>query len=270
MKRPARGSDYPELAQENRAIWNANAAWWDQTIGDGNDFQDHLIEPASEKLLEVVPGDRVLDIACGAGRLTRRLAGAGARVTAFDQAEAFIELARSKSTGLDIDYRVVDAGEEAELLALGERAFDKAVCTMALMDMPDLTPLFRSLPKLLAPRGRFVFTVTHPCFHSAGVATFAEMQEDANGRLQSVSGVKVTRYLAPFAKKTEGVLGQPAPQYAFHRPLGVLLGYGFANGFVIDAMSEPRLPVTDIEAGLRWRNMPDIPPVLAVRMRLDQ
>src|SRR5215467_12695023 len=60
-------SEFPELAGENLEIWNANAVWWDDRIGDGNDFQTHLIEPATERLLAISPGDHVLDIACGAG-----------------------------------------------------------------------------------------------------------------------------------------------------------------------------------------------------------
>jgi 2-polyprenyl-3-methyl-5-hydroxy-6-metoxy-1,4-benzoquinol methylase len=87
------GADFPERADDNRRLWDANAAWWDDKIGDGNEVQDLLIAPASERLLAVHPGDTVLDIACGAGRLTRRLAELGTRVTAFDRSEAFIERA---------------------------------------------------------------------------------------------------------------------------------------------------------------------------------
>ena len=65
-------SEFPELAGENLEIWNANAAWWDDRIGDGNEFQTHLIEPASERLLDISAGDYILDIACGAGRFARR------------------------------------------------------------------------------------------------------------------------------------------------------------------------------------------------------
>jgi hypothetical protein len=40
--------DFPEHTAENRRIWNANARWWDDRIGEGNDFQALLIEPATE------------------------------------------------------------------------------------------------------------------------------------------------------------------------------------------------------------------------------
>jgi 2-polyprenyl-3-methyl-5-hydroxy-6-metoxy-1,4-benzoquinol methylase len=260
-------ADHPELSAETRDIWNANAKWWDERIGDGNDFQNYLIEPASEALLEIAPGDDVLDVACGAGRFTRRMAELGARVTAFDQADAFIERARQRSKGLEIDFRVLDAGENQALEQLPDGGFDKAVCTMALMDMPDVEPLFRHLKRLLRPGGCFVFTVTHPCFHSAGVASVAEQSENTEGRLTTRSGIKIFRYLTPFARKSEGILGQPVPQYVFHRPLHVLLGYGFRYGLAVDGLLEPRLPELETLADVSWRQMTELPPVMAVRMR---
>jgi len=38
-------AEFPEHTDENRRIWDANAHWWDDRIGDGNVFQDLLIEP---------------------------------------------------------------------------------------------------------------------------------------------------------------------------------------------------------------------------------
>ena len=260
---------HPELSAENRDIWNANAHWWDERIGDGNDFQDYLIEPATAELLAIETGDEVLDIGCGAGRFTRRMAELGARVTAFDQAESFIDRARERSAGFDIDFRVLDAGEDAELKTLPDGGFDKAVSTMALMDMPDVEPLFRHLRRLLRPGGCFVFTVTHPCFHSAGVSSVAEQSENAEGRLETRNGIKVFRYLTPFARKSEGILGQPVPQYVFHRPLHVLLGYGLRHGLVVDGLLEPRLPELESASEVNWKQMTELPPVMAVRMRRD-
>src|SRR5215470_2899650 len=102
--------EFPELADENLRIWNANAGWWDDRIGDGNDFQTLLIEPATERLLAIERGDRILDIACGAGRFARRIAALGARIVAIDQSAAFIERARSRTPhGTSIEYHVGNA-----------------------------------------------------------------------------------------------------------------------------------------------------------------
>jgi hypothetical protein len=72
-------TEFPVHCEEHRRIWNGNAELWDDRIGDGNDFQTLLIEPATERLLAVEPGDAILDIACGAGRFARRIAALGAR-----------------------------------------------------------------------------------------------------------------------------------------------------------------------------------------------
>jgi len=68
----------------------------------------------------------------------------GARV-AFDFSRVFLERARARSAGFgeQIEYHHADATDEAQILALGRgRLFDAAVCTMALMDMAAVEPLF--------------------------------------------------------------------------------------------------------------------------------
>lgn len=262
------GPDAADLNAESRHIWDANAEWWDDRIGDGNDFQLQLIEPATERLLELKPGETVLDVACGAGRLARRYAELGAHVVACDFSEKFIERARRRMPpGADIKYHVLDACDRDQLLSLGARRFDAAVATMALMDMAAIEPLFSALRELLRPAGRFVFSVCHPCFNTPYATRFMEARE-TDGRYAPECGVKVTGYLTPVARKTEGIVGQPQQQYYFQRPLHALLGAAFREGFVLDGLEEPALAPQDVGRGIRWEQMPDVPPVLAARLRL--
>jgi SAM-dependent methyltransferase len=263
-------AEFPEQAEENRRIWDVNARWWDDRIGDGNDFQTLLIEPATERLLDVVAGDTILDAACGAGRFARRMAELGARVVAFDPSAAFIARARERtSSDAAVKYHVVDAANAEAVLTSGWKRFNKAVCTMAVMDMPEIGPLFKLLSRVLTPGGAFVFSVTHPCFHSAAIQRFTEIYDEQGGRHVIRSGVKVSSYLSPFARKTEGIVGQPEPQWLFHRPISVLFEFGFEAGFVVDGIEEPRLPeAEEPKAGVRWDDMPDIPPIIVVRMKL--
>lgn len=263
-------SEFLGHADENRRIWDANACWWDDRIGDGNDFQTLLIEPSTERLLQIAAGDMILDVACGAGRFARRMVELGARVVAFDHSSKFIERARERTaTDAPIEYRVLDAASGDAAASLGTHRFNKAVCTMALMDMPEVAPLFSAMAQTLKPGGSFVFSVTHPCFHSAAIQRFAEMYEEEAGRHIIRTGIKVSSYLSPFAKKTEGIIGQPEPQWYFHRPVHVLFRSGFEAGFVVDGIEEPGLPEPEKrKAGVRWDDMPEIPPVMVVRMKL--
>ncbi|MGD2174361.1 MAG: class I SAM-dependent methyltransferase [Candidatus Brocadiaceae bacterium] len=265
-----RDPDVRRLNKEARRIWDRNAEWWDDRIGDGNDFQRRLIEPATEDLVEISSGTTVLDIACGAGRFARRMAEMGAKVVAFDFSDRFIARARQRTPPdlTQVEYLVLDATDREALLRLGSSRFNGAVATMALMDMADIRPLFSTLPVLLRPGGWFVFSIMHPCFQSHGIYKFAEAVEE-DGVSAVRTGVKVSRYITPATWRGEGIVGQPERQYYFHRPLSLIFQAGFANGFVVDGLVEPTFAgAADDERHLRWDHMPEIPPVLVVRMRL--
>ena len=262
--------DWKGANSETRAAWNRNAAFWDQRMGEGNDFVELLIWPATERLLELQPGERILDIACGNGLAARRLAALGAEVVAFDFAEEMIRHARERTESDRIEYRVLDATDEAALLGLGPARFDAALCNMALFDVAEIQPLFRALGQLLRPGGRFVFSVLHPCFNNPCMAQMAEM-EDRAGEVVTVYSVKVYGYMTPVTARGVAIVGQPQPQLLFHRPLTQLLGAGFAAGFVVDGFEERSFPPGHAAGSrpLSWSgHFSEIPPVLVARMRL--
>jgi hypothetical protein len=69
-------------------------------------------------------------------------------------------------------------------------------------------------------------------------------------------------------RKTEGIVGQPETQFFFHRPIGLLFQAGFDAGFVVDGFEEPGFPIPKTrKAGVKWEDMPEIPPILVVRMK---
>jgi 2-polyprenyl-3-methyl-5-hydroxy-6-metoxy-1,4-benzoquinol methylase len=251
--------------------WDALAAWWDDATGDADEFHQKLVIPATDRLLGLRPGERVLEAACGNGGYARHLAAQGAEVVAFDAARRFVELAQQKTTEWRdrISYRHIDATDRAALMALGARGYDAAVCKMALMDMAVIHPLVSALAELLKPGGRFVFSVLHPAFNSTGTSLWMEEATTETGELVVSRGVKVMRYLEPEARQGIAIIGQPRPQHYFHRPLGVLLGACFRVGFVLDGIEEPGFGPEDVGAReFSWARFKGIPPVLVARMRL--
>src|SRR5690606_27568859 len=116
-----------------------------------------------------VRGRRVLDLGCGQGYMARVLAEAGADVVGIDISEALVERARRYETEkpLGIVYRTDDA---RALASVGDAEFDLVVCNLSLMDMPELPRVFGSVRRVLRDGGRFVFTITHPCFQMPGAA----------------------------------------------------------------------------------------------------
>lgn len=261
------------LANRTREIWELNAPFWDERMGDGDDFQQDLVVPAVEGLLGVQEGTSILDVACGNGAFARRLADQGAEVVACDFAETFITLARGRDSRraearkYPIDYRVVDATDERALLALGEDRFDAILCNMALMDMIDIEPLFWAVPRLLRDHGRFVFTIMHPAFNHQAAHFVAEDRRTDAGRTIEYS-LKVTNYLRVPPTRGESMSGQPEASYTFHRPLSEILNAAFNAGLLMDGIAEPAFPEGSgsAKAG-SWMNYPAIPPILAARFR---
>jgi 2-polyprenyl-3-methyl-5-hydroxy-6-metoxy-1,4-benzoquinol methylase len=257
---------------ETRDAWDHNAAFWDERMGEGNDFVNILCWPQIERMLAVQPHERILDIACGNGLTSRRLAALGARVTAFDFSGEMIARARarSKMENETIDYHVLDGTDEQALMALGEHQYDAAMCNMALFDMAQIEPLFHSLARLMLPGGRFVFSVIHPCFNSPHMSHMAEKQ-DLEGEVTTTYSLRIMQYITPSIAHGVAIVGQPQVQLYFHRPLETLLQAGFDAGMVLDGLAEPTFPV-DHPLGkvlLGWNaNYHEFPPVLVARMRL--
>lgn len=264
-------TDPKKANEETREAWNRNAEFWDEHMGEGNDFVNLLEWPAIERLLAIKPGETVLDVACGNGLTSRRLAALGAKVVAFDFAEDMIAATRRRSNNNPqaIEYRLLDATNENALLSLGTNRYDAALCNMALMDMADIQPLMRCLVKLLRPGGRFVFSVMHPCFNAARMEHIAEM-EDRDGFGVTTYAVKISQYLTPSIEHGIALNGQPEKQLYFFRPLHVMLGTCFEAGLVLDGLEEPGFP-PDHPAGhnpLSWSGKySEIPPVMVARLR---
>ncbi len=260
------------FTEETQIIWDQKAAFWDELMGnEGNRYHANHVEPTVERLLAALPGERIWDVACGNGTFARRLAGLGVSVVATDFSAGLLGYAqkRSAQAGLKIDYHLIDATDEAQLLTLGEARFNAVVCNMALMDMTTIEPLAKAAARALKPGGRFVFSVPHPCFNSNAMTMVAE-QEDKEGVLVDTYSLKISSYLTLPPGKGAGAAGEPVPHYYFHRPLHVLLNAFFRVGFSLDGLEEPAyLPQTPSQQVLSWANFKDFPPLLAARLRLS-
>lgn len=221
--------EWKALIQESKLKWEQNAEFWDDYMGEeSNRFHREIIRPHTEALLSIKEGQTILDVACGNGNFSRRLAELGANVVAFDYSSMMIERAklRSKDYLTQIEYKVIDATNYRSLLELGNDTYDSAVANMALMDIADITPLIKSLYKLLKPNGTFVFSITHPCFQAPGVRKINET-EDIDGNLISKNSIQISKYLSPECYKAIGIKGQPTPHLMFHRSLSYYLNLFF-------------------------------------------
>lgn len=147
------------------STYDAVAAWYDEWAS----WPTGLLDFARGLLPKDLTDRRVLDVACGSGRLSRGLQGAGAHVVGVDVSLEQIRKARSLTgtTGSvvaanPIDYHHADI---ADVEAWWDGSpFDAAACEMALMDIADLDAAVQAISTVLRPGAPFAATVVHPCF----------------------------------------------------------------------------------------------------------
>ena len=125
-----------------------------------------LEEPLVEELLGDVRGLEILDLGCGTGRHSIRMAAAGARVTAVDFSSGMLEQAREKAGPGDIRFQVHDLSQP---LPFAEKTFDRVLCALVVDHIEDLDKLFNEMNRVCRPAGYVVVSGMHPAMMLRGV-----------------------------------------------------------------------------------------------------
>lgn len=164
-------------------------------------FAPAIFEPLADELLRCAtpePGDRVLDVACGTGIVTRRLAaavGGAGQVVGVDLNPGMLQVATAQADpgATTIDYRQGDA----QALDLPDDSFDLVLCQQGLQFLPDRAAGVREMHRVLVDKGRSAIACwqgldRHP--------VFAALTEAEVPHLQAF-GVEVTAddVVAPFS-----------------------------------------------------------------------
>jgi SAM-dependent methyltransferase len=102
------------------------------------------------------PGERVLDVACGTGLVSFRVAeavGARGAVVGTDISGEMVEAARRSAAERDVDNASFERSD-AEALPFADATFDAAVCGLGLMYVSDPVKALCEMRRLLRPGGR--------------------------------------------------------------------------------------------------------------------
>lgn len=129
-----------------------------QTMWSKGDFAEvaPLVVPVSEKLadsLQLLPDERVLDVACGSGNgaiaAARRTWG---NATGADFVPALLERGRERAAAERLDVEFVEA--DAQNLPFGDGEFDVTISIFGVMFAPDHQKGADELLRVTKPGGR--------------------------------------------------------------------------------------------------------------------
>jgi SAM-dependent methyltransferase len=155
-----------------------------RTLTPAEAYEDHfgpaIFDPLARLVVPHVPTSGVadaLDVACGTGILTRRLAhhlDDGARIVGVDINPGMLDVARRASgvAGTDIDWREGDG----RALAFRDATFDVITCQQGLQFFPDRAAGAREFRRLLHPRGLAVIAVWEGLDRHPLYAALAEVE----------------------------------------------------------------------------------------------
>ena len=102
--------------------------------------------------LRIQPGERVLDVACGAGQLSLPAARSGAQVTGVDIAGNLIQQARARAQAEGLSIRFEEG--DAEELSFPDGAFDLVFSFIGAMFAPRPERAAAELVRVCRPGGR--------------------------------------------------------------------------------------------------------------------
>ena len=160
---------------------------------DGNPLVA-LDERVVPRLLGDIRGKHVLELACGTGRHTIRLADAGAKVTAVDFSAGMLAEAKKRLDGREVVLREVNL---LERLPFDDSTFEVVVCCLALEHIEALAPLFAEVARVLRPGGGFVVSDMHPAMRLRGnQAAFDDPRDGTDVRVEGFEHPVATYVMA--------------------------------------------------------------------------
>ena len=227
--------------------WDGQASAWAAWAAEGR--YDSYWSFHGDRFHALIPPPTgraaALDLACGEGRVGRRLAADGWLVTATDVSFALCEFASARGT-----TNVVQSS--ADRLPFADGAFDLAVAFMAFHDFDPgvVTSAFDEVARILTPGGTLMLAVNHP--------TNSMLRPDRHDD----GTVDFTVSHSYFEERPyENVVERDGVSVAFRgiqRPLSTYIGRALGAGLRLEAIDEVSVPapVSNGRGSADWAKVP--------------
>ena len=219
-------------ARPSSRSWDPVATWYTGWVGArGSNHHRQLAIPALLDLLNLLPGEHVLDVGCGPGVLAGEVARLKGRYTGVDASPKLLAFAR-RHHGSRGQFVLGDATRLDTVPEIRKGAFDAATFLLSIQDIEPLEHAFSSAAASVRRGGRIVVLMTHPCFR---VPRQSGWGWDAERRLQYR---RVDRYLTRLDVPMKAYEGGRGTTWSHHRPLADYVNGLAANGLFLDRIEE--------------------------------
>lgn len=194
-----------------------------------NNYNDLIEQPIVFELLGDIKGKNVMDIGCGYGAMSIKIARNGAnKVLGIDVSEKMIEKGICENSHPNITYRVLCA---EQLGCIGGK-FDVVVSCLAIHYIENFEKLFADVYGLLNDGGELIFSMEHPMYTASKFS-----QQWISDPVSEVATGFVTDHYGEEGIRNITWLGKKITKY--HHKIDTIFNALIGAGFVFEKVIEP-------------------------------
>ena len=237
----------------NDELWEDHAQWWIDGFTDGADpeYVEQILPLAASELAGY---ERILDVGCGDGQISRLVAAAGAAAFGVDPTWNQIEVAQRRGGG------AVYVRSGAAELPFADASFDAAVACLVFEHIDDVDGAIAEIARVVRPGGRFSFFLNHPLIQTPGSGWIDDHTVDPPEQYWRIGAYLVEQDSVEQVER--GVFIR-----FVHRPLSRYLNALADHGLVLERMVEPAPPDGFLDRAFEYAQAAAIPRLLYLRLR---
>ena len=195
-----------------------------------NNYNDLIEQPIVFDLIGDVTEKTVLDIGCGYGAMSIKIANNGAKeVLAIDVSKKMIEKGKLENPHKKITYKNLSAQKINTI----EGSFDIIVSCLAIHYIEDFQKLFFDIACLLKKDGKFIFSMEHPMYTAS---KFSQQWIKNNDGNNNIIGFVTDHYGEEGVRNIEW-LGKSVTKY--HHKVETVINALIDAGLTLEKVIEP-------------------------------
>ena len=233
-------------------LWETHAEWWIDgfTAGADPEYEEQILPLAAR---ELEGAQRVLDVGCGDGQVSRLAARMGAQVVGVDPTWNCVSVAKQRGGG-------VFARAGAAQLPFADGTFDAVIACLVFEHIRDVDSAIAEVARVLQPGGRFCFFLNHPLLQTPNSGWIDDQFLDPPEQYWRIG---------PYLIEDETIEEVEKDVFIpfIHRPLSRYINTLSDNGLLLERMEEPAPPAGFLAKAEEYLAASTIPRLLYLRTR---
>ena len=226
-----------EKEKNLKKTWDEMSSYYQKRYGNSLMFYEKTIHI---KLFGKLEGKKLLDLGCGGGQTSIFFNEQGATVTGVDFSKTQIDFAKNLVNRKGIGRVTFQQGNIENLSMFGDCNFDLVNSSHTIHYVKNLQGCFNEVFRVLKPKGKFVFSVSHPFNHIVEI--------ENNQLIVKRSYFQEGKYKWNWEYQKEGL---KYPMSLFIRKVEDYFAALKKSGFIVEDLLEPK---TDLDKNSPWYN----------------